>query len=324
MALYHDLVTFNKLLRVAAVCNRAEFKEPIEVSTVIEKRECYGEPDDVCLLKFAEQTLYDRLGLPTAGETDIVSKSHVADLRARYRIACEVAFNQVSKFHATVCELPPDDNDARGPTPCSYMVLLKGAPERVFERCQFISVNGEARVIDEKIRNLFAQALIDYGTQGERLLGFAELPLPEAHFPRGAYGFDPVEGNFPLTNLCFLGLLTEDNPPRPEVPNAVAKCRSAGIKVVMITGDHPYTGKSLRDVIISTSPNFVSFQLFSAKFTFRFFNPVMFFCFSQSYRQASGNHRSQLSHSGGHSSANGHSSQGREHPRRQRSSSAWT
>ena len=51
--------------------------------------------------------------------------------------------------------------------------------------------------------------------------------------------------NFPLKDLCFVGLMSMIDPPRAAVPDAVSKCRSAGIKVIMVTGDHPITAKAI-------------------------------------------------------------------------------
>ena len=51
--------------------------------------------------------------------------------------------------------------------------------------------------------------------------------------------------NFPLEGLCFVGLMSMIDPPRAAVPDAVSKCRSAGIKVIMVTGDHPITAKAI-------------------------------------------------------------------------------
>ena len=48
-----------------------------------------------------------------------------------------------------------------------------------------------------------------------------------------------------MTDLCFIGLMSMIDPPRAAVPDAVNKCRSAGIKVVMVTGDHPITAKAI-------------------------------------------------------------------------------
>lgn len=60
--------------------------------------------------------------------------------------------------------------------------------------------------------------------------GFCHLLLPDEQFPEG-FQFDTDEVNFPLDNLCFVGLISMIDPPRAAVPDAVGKCRSAGIKV---------------------------------------------------------------------------------------------
>merc|ERR1712218_695776 len=79
---------------------------------------------------------------------------------------------------------------------------------------------------------------------GERVLGFCDFMLPADKYPKG-YPFDPDEENFPLSGLRFVGLMSMIDPPRAAVPDAVAKCRSAGIKVIMVTGDHPITAKAI-------------------------------------------------------------------------------
>merc|ERR1719457_490553 len=82
------------------------------------------------------------------------------------------------------------------------------------------------------------------GGLGERVLGFCDYVLPADKYPRG-YPFDSDEGNFPLEGLRFVGLMSMIDPPRAAVPDAVVKCRSAGIKVIMVTGDHPITAKAI-------------------------------------------------------------------------------
>nr|KAF6410604.1 hypothetical protein HJG63_009094 [Rousettus aegyptiacus] len=68
--------------------------------------------------------------------------------------------------------------------------------------------------------------------------------LPEEQFPKG-FAFDCDDVNFTTDNLCFVGLMSMIDPPRAAVPDAVGKCRSAGIKVIMVTGDHPITAKAI-------------------------------------------------------------------------------
>lgn len=62
--------------------------------------------------------------------------------------------------------------------------------------------------------------------------GFCHLLLSPSHFPRG-FAFDCDDINFPMDKMCFLGLMSMIDPPRAAVPDAVGKCRSAGIKVLI-------------------------------------------------------------------------------------------
>merc|ERR1712147_161325 len=82
------------------------------------------------------------------------------------------------------------------------------------------------------------------GGLGERVLGFCDYMLPADKYPNG-YPFDAEDVNFPLEGLRFVGLMSMIDPPRAAVPDAVAKCRSAGIKVIMVTGDHPITAAAI-------------------------------------------------------------------------------
>merc|ERR1712215_110105 len=87
-------------------------------------------------------------------------------------------------------------------------------------------------------------AYMELGGLGERVLGFCDTLLDAEKFPKG-FAFDSDDPNFPLEGLRFVGLMSMIDPPRAAVPDAVMKCRSAGIKVIMVTGDHPITAKAI-------------------------------------------------------------------------------
>merc|ERR1712117_1000090 len=87
-------------------------------------------------------------------------------------------------------------------------------------------------------------AYMELGGLGERVLGFCDYMLPADKYPNG-YPFDAEDVNFPLEGLRFVGLMSMIDPPRAAVPDAVAKCGSAGIKVIMVTGDHPITAAAI-------------------------------------------------------------------------------
>lgn len=85
------------------------------------------------------------------------------------------------------------------------------------------------------------------------LKGFCDFQLPADDFPVG-YPFDIEDINFPLRGLRFVGLMAMIDPPRAAVPDAVRLCRSAGIRVVMVTGDHPITAKAIARAVGIISP----------------------------------------------------------------------
>ena len=98
--------------------------------------------------------------------------------------------------------------------------------------------------LTEDWKNAFEVALTELGGLGERVLGFFDYMMPADKYPAG-YPYDADEENFPLEGLRFVGLMSMIDPPRAAVPDAVLKCRSAGIKVIMVTGDHPITAKAI-------------------------------------------------------------------------------
>merc|ERR1712226_1768159 len=125
-----------------------------------------------------------------------------------------------------------------------HLLVMKGAPERILARCGTIYINGEEKKMTDEWKEAFNNAYMELGGLGERVLGFCDLLLPADEYPEG-YPFDCDDPNFPLDNLRFVGLMSMIDPPRAAVPDAVAKCRSAGIKVIMVTGDHPITAKAI-------------------------------------------------------------------------------
>ena len=88
----------------------------------------------------------------------------------------------------------------------------------------------------EEMKQIFVEACETLAGMGERVLGFVHLDLDPVKFPEGFnFSTDGDEPNFPLENLCFVGLMSMIDPPKATVPNAVDECRSAGIKVLNTT-----------------------------------------------------------------------------------------
>jgi len=133
-------------------------------------------------------------------------------------------------------------DDHRNP---GYRLTMIGAPERIFDRCSTILVNGQEQRLSGAWRQAFHHAFVKIGGLGERLIGVCDMQLPMSEFPPPEFPFDADQENFPHTDLRFLGMISTIDPPRSSVPEAVAKCHSAGVKVIMVTGDHPVTAKAV-------------------------------------------------------------------------------
>jgi len=88
---------------------------------------------------------------------------------------------------------------------------MKGAPERIVERCSTIFINGEELSLTDEWKNKFINAYERLGGLGERALGFCDLKLPEDKFP---IGFDFETNDYPITGLRFIGLVSLIDPPR--------------------------------------------------------------------------------------------------------------
>ncbi|XP_004550930.1 sodium/potassium-transporting ATPase subunit alpha-3b isoform X2 [Maylandia zebra] len=212
-------VTWLSLSRVAALCNRAQFKAGQDSVSIL-KRDVAGDASESALLKCIE-----------------LSCGSVRMMRDKNKKVAEIPFNSTNKYQLSVHETE-DPNDNR------YLLVMKGAPERILDRCSTIMLQGKEQPMDEEMKEAFQNAYMELGGLGERVLGFCHVLLPEDQYPKG-FAFDTDDVNFQTDNLCFVGLISMIDPPRAAVPDAVGKCRSAGIKVIMVTGDHPITAKAI-------------------------------------------------------------------------------
>ena len=151
---------------------------------------------------------------------------------------------------------------------------MKGAPERILNRCSKILIAGQEVDFTPQLRKEIDEANASFGGLGERVLAFAKYRLPYQNYQKGKHTFDlknwktwglnpkqafsdysNKEGTFPMHDLCLIGLVSLNDPPRVGVDQAVLKCRQAGIKVIMVTGDQPATAAAIaQKVNIITKP----------------------------------------------------------------------
>lgn len=111
-----------------------------------------------------------------------------------------------------------------------HIVFSKGAVEVILRCCSYIETGGSVRLIDESDRAAILEANRNFSSDGLRVLAFAYKSDASVPLEQG---------------LIFLGLQAMRDPPRPEVAAAIRQCRAAGIKVVMITGDHLATARAV-------------------------------------------------------------------------------
>jgi sodium/potassium-transporting ATPase subunit alpha len=151
-----------------------------------------------------------------------------------YRRLDEIPFDADRMRLSTVHEMPD------GPT-----LFCKGAPEAVMPLCNRILVKGEMYPFTPELREKARESQEAMARQGLRVLAFAyrrvEHPGQPPHLEE---------------KLVFTGLAGLEDPPRPEVPEAIRKCREAGIRVIMITGDNPHTARAIaREIGLVQSDN---------------------------------------------------------------------
>lgn len=192
-----------------------------------------GDASETAFIQFAANNLENRME----------PKSDIDTVRANNKAIASIPFNSMNKYSASI-HLQDNEWDK------NRQLFMKGAPERIVNRCDFIMINGEkVAMTAEHIAN-FEEASKSMMQGGERVLGMAYCDLDKDTYHKDyEYAIDDPENyNFPNKKgdgLVFLGVISLMDPPRDAVPNAVRNCQTAGIKVIMVTGDHPETAEAI-------------------------------------------------------------------------------
>ena len=131
-------------------------------------------------------------------------------------------------------------------------VFIKGAPERVAALCKWIQIDDKILPWTDETTESFNHAYERFASKGQRVLAFGRKQLPRDQYPIDFNFQREKPRNFPDEDFVFLGLISLMDPPKKGVKKAVAACRTAGIQVVMITGDHPLTAE-VRLLLIAIS-----------------------------------------------------------------------
>ncbi|MBI4825257.1 MAG: cation-transporting P-type ATPase [Nitrospirae bacterium] len=198
--------SFSMLMTTASFCNNAEF----------DGERYKGDPTEVAILKAARKA--------------------IGDLHSE-----------------RVYEIPFDSERKRMTTVNKTVVSTKGAMETVFPLCNAILINGKAEAMSEDNKKTITQAYHSMMDEGLRVIAFAykeieNPPIPPLTKPTvGALnrGEGGLADSSLEKDLIFAGLMGLQDPPRLEVPEAIRKCKAAGIKVIMITGDAGRTAAAI-------------------------------------------------------------------------------
>ncbi|MEX2627900.1 MAG: HAD-IC family P-type ATPase [Ilumatobacteraceae bacterium] len=185
-------------------------------ATVDDGEDATGDPTEIALLRAAAGA-----GIEPHRE------------RAGYRFVADIPFESERRYSATFTVAGEPDGDPEGATDADVTVWVKGAPERVIDMCTHVRRGDTVEPIDADAARALAHQL---ATEGLRVLAVASGPVGSP--------VDPERPPEPagLVLAGFHGLL---DPPREGVREAIATCRRAGMRVVMITGDHAVTARAI-------------------------------------------------------------------------------
>ncbi|MBD2083707.1 HAD-IC family P-type ATPase [Coleofasciculus sp. FACHB-542] len=178
------------------------------------------------------------LGDPTEGALIVLAGKGGIDkepLSRQMRRVAEFPFSSERKRMSAICEAGAWIQNT--PFSSSHLMFTKGSPELILERCTQIQVGDQSEVLRDEQRTQILEQNNQMASKGLRVLGFAYKPL-ESVPPEGSEETNEQE-------LVWLGLVGMQDAPRPEVRDAVAKCKAAGIRAMMITGDHQLTAQAI-------------------------------------------------------------------------------
>ena len=119
-------------------------------------------------------------------------------------------------------------------TPDGPVLYCKGALEMLLPLCTHVQLGEKIVPVNGDIQQAFINALEKMASEGLRVLAFAWRELKVGH-----------DVSSEEHDMILSGLVGLEDPPRPEVPDAIQKCHEAGIKVIMVTGDHPHTALAI-------------------------------------------------------------------------------
>ncbi|KAA6415685.1 MAG: calcium-translocating P-type SERCA-type [Lasallia pustulata] len=223
-----------KMAEVAALCNEAQ----LSFDSKYGNYSSVGEPTEGAL-----RVLVEKIGTP-----DPAFNNQKRSLPAQERL------HHASKYYETRSPLQATYEFSRDRKSMSVLVgrgkqqrlLVKGAPESILERCShtLLGADGKKVPLDKNLAGLLSQEVVAYGNRGLRVIALASVD-DVASQPLLKTAKTPKEYTQLEQGMTLIGLVGMLDPPRPEVAESIRRCKEAGIRVVVITGDNKHTAESI-------------------------------------------------------------------------------
>ena len=210
--------SYERALEVCSLCNNSSFKDG----------KLIGDPTDGAIMQYADENSYKK-----------------AEIEKKYPRIKEIPFDSTRKRMTTIHKATtinknnttnPDENNPNTNTK-ELFAYSKGAPEIILESCKYIDNNGNIEIIDNKTKEKIIKDIGEMTSSALRVIGLAYKKIDDE---------SPIENHEMIEkDLIFVGLVGMMDPPRSEAKKAIESCETAGIKVVMITGDHQDTAAAI-------------------------------------------------------------------------------
>jgi Ca2+ transporting ATPase len=236
--------TVRQICEVTALCNDAQLAYDSNNGTY----HLVGEPTEGAL-----RVLTEKVGTPDASHN--ASRASTSP-ENRLNFSTKYYENQYSRLATYEFSRDRKSMSVLVKNGNTQKLLVKGAPESILDRCSNVLVgkNGKKVQMTKQLANVISKQIVEYGNQGLRVMAVASVEdiasNPLLGKAKTTQEYSQLEQKMTLVGLC-----TMLDPPRPEVLDSIAKCRSAGIRVVVITGDNQNTAESICRSIGVFGPN---------------------------------------------------------------------
>ncbi len=130
----------------------------------------------------------------------------------------------------------------------TFFVIVKGAPETIFKFCSHYILRGKTKKISRQYKEMLQNKIESLSKRGERVIAVCQLDLPEDDFPEN-FEFEVSPPNFPVKGYRFLGFVSLADKAKENVEVAIRACRTAGIRIIMTTGDSKLLARSIAEKV---------------------------------------------------------------------------